>query len=116
VLRGGIDQSAPFYKRGEKVNRRRPMRMMGLKTTIPMLILGVVGWTQATVITAENFNSSMPTDNWTFLDNGAVLTNNGPESVITATAGGKSLNVDITTGGVPQARNNISGISGADSG
>jgi hypothetical protein len=80
-----------------------------------MLVVGVASMVQASVLVSQSFNGFMPTDGWTFLDNGAILTNNGPESLITDIPGGKSLNVDMTTAGIPKAYKNIT-VSGVDTG
>lgn len=85
------------------------------KTVVGMLVFGMAAVVQASVIASQSFDGSMPTDGWTFLDNGAVLTNSGPESLITGVASGKSLNVDMTSDGVPQAMKDIS-VSGVDTG
>lgn len=80
-----------------------------------VLMIGTAVVSQASVLVNEGFNGAMPVAGWTFTDNGAVLTNDGPESAISDVVDGKSLIIDVTSDGVPAAINNFS-VSGVDTG
>jgi hypothetical protein len=87
---------------------------MRKSTVISLLALTMVTASYSAVYVNEAFNGDMPTTGWTFMDNGAIVTNNAPESTISDVSSGKGLNVDITVDGIPQVRKGIGSVDGDD--
>ncbi|VGO15127.1 hypothetical protein PDESU_03708 [Pontiella desulfatans] len=101
-----------IYVEGSAFEYTGPGILAPYSTNITSIVDEDFNGTPGTLLILEEFDT-LPTNSWTFNDNGAVATNTGPNAVDPFGTPGASLNLDMTAAGVPDANVDIQ-LSGDD--